>query len=396
MREDFCYRMNLRMRSGGMKRKGIAFVMAVCMLVSQVLIGCELPDVKAKGALLMEADSGRILFEKNGYEVLPMASTTKIMTCIVALENGNLDDIVTVSKRACQAPPVKLKLQIGEKQRLGDLLYSLMLESHNDTAVAIAEHVGGSVEHFCEMMTAKAREIGAETANFKTPNGLDAQGHDASAYDMALIARYAVQNPEFVKIVTTQLINIPTTEVPGSRRHDLQCKNRFLYCYQGANGMKTGFTNKAGHCFVGSANRKDMQLVGVALASGWGKAGKTRKYTDVINMMNYGFKNYEKVKVLSPEASYMNLPVTKAIDKTIDLACEDEIVLPLTSVEKENLVLKKTVPPSLQAPIKEGEVVGEVQILCAGTVLASAPLKAKESIKKANILDYIKNWIKNE
>ncbi|WP_054742952.1 D-alanyl-D-alanine carboxypeptidase family protein [Cellulosilyticum ruminicola] len=379
-----------------MKRKVIACIMIACMFISQVLMGCELPDVKAKGALLMEADSGRILFEKNGYEALPMASTTKIMTCIVALENGNVDDIVTVSKRACAAPPVKLKLQIGEKQRLGDLLYSLMLESHNDTAVAIAEHIGGSVEHFCEMMTAKAREIGAETANFKTPNGLDAQGHGASAYDMALIARYAVQNPEFIKIVTTELISIPTKEVTGSRRHDLQCKNRFLYCYKGANGMKTGFTNKAGHCFVGSANRNNMQLVGVALAAGWGKAGKTRKYTDVINMMNYGFKNYEKVNILSLEGSYMNVPITKAIDKTIDLACDEGITLPLTHVEKENIVLKKVVPPSLKAPIKKGEIVGEVQILCGGTVLATAPLKAQESIKKANALDYIKNWIKNK
>lgn len=379
-----------------MRRKSIALVMALCMFISQIVMGSELPDVKAKGALLMEVESGRVLFEKNGYQPLPMASTTKIMTCIVALENGNLDDIVTASKRACCAPPVKLKLQIGEKQRLGDLLYSLMLESHNDTAVAIAEHVGGSVEHFCEMMTDKAREIGAEHATFKTPNGLDAEGHGASAYDMGLIARYAVKNPEFVKIVTTQLISIPTQEVSGSRRHDLQCKNRFIYSYEGANGMKTGFTNKAGHCFVGSANRGDMQLVAVALASGWGKAGKTRKYTDVINMMNYGFKNYEKVKVLTPTRSYMNVPVTKAICKSVDLDCDAEIILPLTQAEKENLVLKKVVPPSIEAPITEGDAIGEVQILCGGQILASAPLTAKESIKKANVFDYIKNWIKNK
>ncbi len=379
-----------------MRKKSIALVIILCMFISQVVLGSELPDVKAKGALLMEVESGRVLFEKNSHESLPMASTTKIMTCIVALENSNLDDVVTVSKRACCAPPVKLKLQIGEKQRLGDLLYSLMLESHNDTAVAIAEHVGGSVEHFCEMMTEKAKEIGAESATFRTPNGLDADGHQASAYDMGLIARYAVQNPEFVKIVTTELISIPTKELVGSRRHDLQCKNRFLYSYEGANGMKTGFTNKAGHCFVGSANRKDMQLVGVALASGWGKAGKTRKYTDVINMMNYGFKNYEKVNVLKPNQSYIHVPVTKAIVKNVDLACDAEIVLPLTQVEKENLILKKIVPPSVQAPIVEGDTIGEVQVLCGGTVLASAPLTAKESIKKANILDYIKNWIKNK
>ena len=377
-----------------MKQKTMALILMLCMLVSPLVHASEVPNVKAKGALLMEADSGRVLFEKNGYEALPMASTTKIMTCIVTLEKGNLDDIVTVSKKACSAPPVKLKLQVGEKQRLGDLLYSLMLESHNDTAVAIAEHVGGSVEQFCEMMTEKAKEIGALNTTFKTPNGLDAEGHASTAYDMALIASYAVKNPEFVKIVTTETISIPTQEVKGSRRHDLQCKNRFLYSYQGANGMKTGFTNKAGHCFVGSANREDMQLIGVALASGWGQNGKTQKYTDVINMMNYGFKNYDKINVLSPTRSYAEVAVTKAIEKSIGLSCDTEIVLPLTAHEKDNLVLKKVVPTTITAPVNEGDEIGEVQILCNGAVLAKAPLKAQANIKKANVLDYIKNWLK--
>lgn len=377
-----------------MKQKMMALILMLCMLISPLAYSSEVPNVKAKGALLMEVDSGRVLFEKNGYEALPMASTTKIMTCIIALENGNLDDVVTVSKKACNAPPVKLKLQVGEKQLLGDLLYSLMLESHNDTAVAIAEHVGGSVEHFCEMMTEKAKAIGASQTLFRTPNGLDAEGHSASAYDMALIASYAVQNPEFVKIVTTELISIPTKEVKGSRRHDLQCKNRFLYSYAGANGMKTGFTNKAGHCFVGSAKREDMQLIGVALASGWGKNGKTQKYTDVINMMNYGFKNYHKVSVLSPTKDYMQIGLTKAIEKSIGLACDTEIVLPLTEAEKNNLVLKKVVPTSVVAPVHEGDTIGEVQILCNGAVLAKAPLKAQVDVKKANVIDYIKNWLK--
>ena len=203
--------------------------------------------------------------------------------------NEQLDDIVTTSKRASGAPPVKLHLKVGEKQRLGDLLYALMLQSDNDVAVAVAEHIGGSVEHFCEMMTEKAKAIGAEHTSFKTPNGLDAEGHYASAYDMALIGAYALKNPEFVKIVTTTNITIPTIPTENSRRHDLQNKNRFIYAYQGSNGIKTGFTGKAGHCFVGGAVKKDMQLVAVALGSGWGNSGKTQKYTDVINMMDYGF-----------------------------------------------------------------------------------------------------------
>lgn len=376
-----------------MKRVILSLILISSLISSQLCFAEDIPNVRAKGAVLIEAESGRVLFEKNAYESLPMASTTKIMTCILALEEGELTDVVTVSKRATRAPAVKLNLKEGEKQLLGDLLYSLMLQSHNDSAVAIAEHIGGSVESFCEQMTDKAKEIGATHTSFKTPNGLDAEGHYASAYDMALIAAYALKNPEFVKIVTTQIITIPTIPVEGSHRHDLQCKNRFLYSYPGANGVKTGFTNKAGHCFVGGAVQNDMQLIGAALASGWGQAGKTQKYTDVINMMNYGFKNYKKVTLLTPQKDYGKISVTKALIQEVPLECDTQIVLPLTGAEQEQLMLKKVVPTTLEAPITKGDEIGEVQIWCQGEILARAPLKAQESVKKATVFDHIRNWI---
>ena len=174
-----------------MNKTILSLGLILCLSFSQVVYAnTALPKVKAKGAVLIEQDSGRVLYEQNAYAPLPMASTTKIMTCILTLEKGKLDDIVVTSKRASVAPPVKLKLKVGEQQRLGDLLYALMLQSDNDVAVAIAEHIGGSVEGFCEMMTEKAKEIGAQHTSFKTPNGLDAEGHYASAYDMALIGAY--------------------------------------------------------------------------------------------------------------------------------------------------------------------------------------------------------------
>lgn len=364
------------------------------IVVSQLsIVASELPNVRAKGAVLIEQESGRVLFEKNAYEPLPMASTTKIMTCIVALEEGNVDDIVTVSARASSAPPVKLHLKKGEKQRLGDLLYALMLQSDNDAAVAIAEHVGGSVEQFCEMMTQKAQALGAEHTSFRTPNGLDAEGHYASSYDLAIIGSYALKNPEFVKIVTTTNITIPTVPVEGSRTYDVQCKNRFLYSYEGANGLKTGFTNKAGHCFVGGAKRNDMQLIGVALASGWGQVGKTQKYTDVINMMNYGFKNYNMVELITPKKDYCMVPVDEAIVTEIALACDNQIRLPLTQDEQANITVEQSVPERISAPIDEGQVIGKLQVICKGEVLAEAPLIAQESVKKASILDYLKSWL---
>ncbi len=376
-----------------MMKKLVSLWLVLLMILPQCIFAADLPDVRAKGAVLIEQESGRILFEKNAFEPLAMASTTKIMTCILALEKGNLDDIVTASKRATKAPPTKLHLKVGEKQRLGDLLRALMLESDNDVAVVVAEHIGGTVENFCDMMTQKAHEIGAVHASFKTPNGLDSEGHQASAHDMAIIAAYALKNPEFQKIVTTETYTFPSTRLEGSERHDLQNKNRFFYSYQGANGIKTGFTNKAGHCFVGGAKKNDMQLIAVSLGAGWGKAGKTRKYTDVINMMNYGFNNYEKVTVLSPSEHIAEVPVEKALVSKTELNCNATIVLPLNKEEKEKITLKKVLPTTLKAPIKAGQEIGEIQILCDDVVLAKAPMVTSQDIKKATVLDYIKDWI---
>lgn len=378
-----------------MKKTILSLGLTLFLCLTQVTYASSsVPNVKGKGAVLIEQESGRVLYAQNAYEPLPMASTTKIMTCILALEEGNQDDIVTTSKRASSAPPVKLHLKVGEKQRLGDLLYALMLQSDNDVAVAVAEHIGGSVEHFCEMMTEKAQSIGAEHTSFKTPNGLDAEGHYASAYDMALIGAYALKNPEFVKIVTTELISIPTVPIKNSERHDLQNKNRFIYAYEGSNGIKTGFTSKAGHCFIGGAIRNNMQLVAASLGAGWGGRGKTQKYTDVINMMNYGYKNYEKVVLVEPQKEVATVPVDKALISEMKVSCNDKVVMPLTQTEKENVYVKTVLPTNRIAPIKEGEIVGELQVICDGVILAKVPLTAEESISKAHLLDYIKQWLK--
>ena len=185
--------------------------------------------IHAKGAVLMEEESMRILWERDAHIPLPMASTTKIMTCILALEEGNLSDVVRASKRAAAAPKVKMYLKPDEKQYLGDLVYALMLQSSNDAAVAIAEHVGGSVEGFCQLMTKKAKELGATSTCFKTPNGLDAPGHMSSPYDLAIITKHAYENPDFLKIINTPSKSIPSSPLEGSRPHQLQNKNRFLH-----------------------------------------------------------------------------------------------------------------------------------------------------------------------
>lgn len=373
------------------KKLGISLLIVV--LVSSTLLADEVPGtIYSKGSVLIEKDSKRVLYEKNAHERMAMASTTKIMTCIVALESGKLDEVVTVSKVAARAPKVKLNLQVGEKQRLGDLLYSLMLESHNDTAVAIAEHVGGSVEGFCQMMTEKAKSIGANDTCFETPNGLDAQNHYSTPYDMALIAAYAIDKPEFIKIINTPNVEIPTTKIEGSKNHALVNKNRFLHQYEGAEGVKTGYTSKAGHCFVGAVNKDNMELIGVALGAGWDSKGKSRKYTDVIKLMNYGYNNYKKYKVLDEGAEKGTLKVVNGKTDEVTLYCDETIILPLTESEKASIEIKKTVSDQIEAPLKEGQVVGKVEVVCNNQILKESNLIVKEKVGKATLLDKIKRF----
>lgn len=215
----------------------------------------------ARAAVLMDAESGRILYGKNEKEIMPMASTTKIMTCILALENGNPDDLVKVSNYASTMPKVKLYVREGEYYRLGDLLYSLMLESHNDSAVVIAEHISGSVEGFAELMNQKARDIGCYNTYFITPNGLDATKgdkiHSTTAEDLARIMSYCItrspQKDEFVKITqtanysfTNKRINENGDIANGSRSFSCSNHNAFLSMMEGALSGKTGFTGNAG------------------------------------------------------------------------------------------------------------------------------------------------------
>lgn len=344
----------------------------------------------SKGAVLIEQDSKRILYDRNAQKPLPMASTTKIMTCLLALEKGNLNDVVTISSRAARAPKVKLNLKVGEKQFLGDLLYSLMLESHNDTAIAIAEHIGGTVENFCNMMTARGKELGAVATSFETPNGLDSTNHYTTPYDLAVITAVALENPQFIEIINTPYKSIPSTALEGSVKHELQNKNRFLSLFKGANGVKTGYTSKAGHCFVGAVEKDNMQLIGVALGAGWDSKGKTRKYTDVVKLMEYGFDNYAKYKVVDPKDSFPSLKVEKGKASTVDLYCPDTVILPLTQEEVQTIALQITLPEGIQAPVTKDDAVGSVAIICDGKVLKRCELLTVEGMEKETLMDYIK------
>lgn len=257
------------------------------------------PDLKlyAQAAVLMDADSGRILYEKNSEKIMPMASTTKIMTCILALENGNLDDTVTTSAKAASQPEVHLGVREGEQFRLRDLLYSLMLESHNDAAVIIAEHIGTSVEGFADMMNEKARQAGCTQTHFVTPNGLDAAdeegAHRTTAEDLARIMKYCImdspQRNAFLEITRTESYTF--TSADGGRSFSCVNHNAFLKMMDGALSGKTGFTGEAGYCYVGALKRDDRTYVVSLLACGWPN-NKGYKWSDTKKLMSYGIDSF--------------------------------------------------------------------------------------------------------
>jgi len=346
-------------------------------------------DIYAKYALLMDADNRRVLFEKQGYEKVPMASTTKIMTLLVVLENANLEDVVTVSEHAASMPDVQLNIKTNEQYILKDLLYSLMLESHNDTAVAIAEHVGGSVEGFAVMMNEKAKELGAYDTNFVTPNGLDAKEHYTTAYDLALIASYAITNQQFLDIIQTRTYSFH--EQTTGKHFTVNNKDRFLDSYDGAIGIKTGFTNDAGYCFVGAAKRDDKTFVSVVLACGW-PPNKTYKWKDTTKMMDYGMQNYANKEILKKGTTFQKIEVLDSIENESITPYVNESVALLLS-EKDHVQFDVKLPVTLKAPIKKGETLGEITILVNDEKYKVLPLYSKENRVKITYSYILKKLI---
>lgn len=379
-------------------RKKIVFCYLTIFLALPMGLSAEPSTINAKGAVLVEEESMRILWERDSDVPLPMASTTKIMTCIVALEGGSMEDVVTVSKRAAAAPKVKMYLQPGEQQTLGDLLHALMLQSSNDAAIAIAEHIGGSVEEFCEIMTKRAGEIGAKSTSFKTPNGLDAPGHMSSPYDLALITKHAYKTPGFLDIINTPSKELPSVPLEGSRPHHLQNKNRFLNSFQGANGVKTGYTGLAGHCFVGGAKQNDMQLFAVVLASGWGPTGNSRKYTDTINLLTYGFNNYTMINIKQARDKAGTLPVIKGEKELVALAYGEAFDFPLTEEEEGLISISLKLPNEIDAPVDVGQTVGKANVYIGGSLVKTLPIISTSSVQKKTVNrsfeKVIVEWIK--
>ena len=342
-------------------------------------------NLYARSAVLMDADTGRILFGKNDNEVMPMASTTKIMTLLVTLEHADLDEIVEVSARAASMPDVQLHIREGERYRLQDLCYSLMLESHNDSAVAIAEHVGGTVEGFAAMMNQKAKHLGCYHTYFITPNGLDAEDehgkHSTTARDLARIMRCCIKNETFLSI--TREPSWTFTDMDGNRSFTVQNKNAFLQMMEGALTGKTGFTNEAGYCYVGALERGEKRLITVVLACGWPNH-KTWKWMDTKALMNYGLEDYHKETVGSDRMALEPLSVMdgqkEKVEILTDAALEDFLLK-----EDDEFTMEVLVPDVLKAPVQAGELVGSVAYYINGQIVDLFPVYTASEVKKIDL-----------
>lgn len=339
----------------------------------------------AQSAVLMDADSGRVLYGKNPEEKLPMASTTKIMTCILALEYGNREEIVEASSYAASMPKVKLGVKAGEKYRLGDLLYSLMLESHNDSAVVIAEAVGGSVENFASMMNQKARDIGCYDTYFITPNGLDAKVndtgkvHSTTAADLARIMAYCLtdspQRERFLEITREQGYDF--TDAEGARSFHCNNHNAFLGMMEEALSGKTGFTNNAGYCYVGAVESEGRIFTVALLACGWPN-NRSYKWSDMKKLVLYGMERYHYQDIYE-EKTFADIPVKNGIagengtpfeeaSVSVTLQKEEEGLRYLLC-EEDQVEVKTQVETTLSAPVAAGMQVGSVSYYLNGDLV---------------------------
>lgn len=343
-------------------------------------------NLNSHAAVLLDGDTGRILYGKNEKKVLPMASTTKIMTCILALENSGLDTEVEISDRAASMPEVKLHVRKGEKYRMEDLLYSLMLESHNDTAVAIAEAVGGSVENFADMMNGKAAELGCDDTYFLTPNGLDAEDkesgkiHSTTAADLARILRYCISlspaKEEFLAI--TRAPSHAFSDLSGTRSFSCLNHNALLTSMEGAVSGKTGFTGKAGYCYVGAVKKGEKLFIAALLDCGW-PPHRTYKWQDMRKLVTYGDKNFEykeieKTGLGEETAILVENGVESRVKVEIGTENANKNSLRVLLGNDEKVQVRTKIAKSLHAPVREGTPVGQRDYMVDGIVIDSDPV----------------------
>ena len=362
-------------------RKVMLISIVLALALSLPAQSSEALTVAAKGAVLIDGASGRVLFGQNENQRLPEASCTKIMTALLALENADLGDEVTAGKNAHGVSGTSIYLSEGETLTMEQMLYGLMLRSGNDAAVAIAEYVAGSVSAFADMANARAAELGAD-AHFVNPHGLDADGHAASALGLALIMREAMKRDDFRTITGTKKKIIPWVGNEYSRV--LENKNRLLSTYEGATGGKTGFTNKAGRCLVFSAKRDGLELIGAVLnCYTW--------FDTATTMLDYGFEHFRMEQTLEAGEEAARVSVLNGNVASVGALAARAL---RGAVAVDEAVETKIETDALSAPVSKGEVIGRVRLLSGGTTIDECDLIAAERVEVWNLAAAVKSVLR--
>lgn len=386
-------------------RQIVALFIVVTFLLAGILPGFALTpsDLVAESAVLIDAATGDVLFEKNAHNPMFPASTTKILTAIIIIENHELDEVVTIDAETPFTDGSRIYVLENEQFTVEQLLYALLLQSANDAAVALAKYHSGSIEAFADVMNQRATEMGAQNSHFENPNGLPNEDHVTTAYDLAQIGRYAMENGTFRNIVSTVRYQIgPTNEQPETRY--LKNGNRFLHGtgssnkidYQGqtmdikydiVDGIKTGYTNAARQCLVTSAKMDTRRVIAVAL-----KSEGRNIYTDSRSLIDYGFENFKNLRVIRQGEVVTNIPVERAENSGLDLLAEETIVkmLPNAYVDQEMEHKIELIEP-IELPIEEGQVMGTVSFYVGDTLIAETNLLADRAINEENLFKSITN-----
>lgn len=333
---------------------------------SDILTSAKALKVSAESAVLIDANSGNVIYEYNAEKKLPMASTTKIMTALVAIENCPIDKTVTVTKQAVGIEGSSIYLYEGEKLRMEDLLYALLLESANDAATAIAIEVGGSVEGFAEMMNKKAKALGLCNTSFQNPHGLDNEEHYTTAHDLAIIAREALADPTLERIFSTEKKTIPLNSEDGVRL--LINHNKLLRMYDGTIGVKTGYTKRSGRCLVSAAERDGVRLIAVTLNA-------PNDWKDHTEMLDYGFETYEYVMLCKKGEFSEPLYLVGGAEQYVTVSNPTEVGATLPRSHGE-IMYKVELPSQGYAPVESGERLGRLIFYCDGRAVADTEIIA--------------------
>jgi len=343
-------------------------------------LGKATPDVTMHAGILVDGD-GRVLWSRKADSHRAMASITKIMTAVLALESSSLTETVDVTAAALRVGESTSFLRQGDRLSMHDMLEALLVKSGNDAAQAVAIHVAGSTDEFVGMMNKKAAELGLSDTHFINAHGLDAPGHETSARDLAVLSRYAMSKPAFKSIVGMKQVTIGT----GSRKETLPNTNVLINNYQGVTGIKTGYTSDAGYCVVGSAERNNISLYAVVL----GTATESARFRDARELLDWGFAHYRPQSLATSGSVLAEAPVSDYLDVNVPAIVPVDATVPV--LDLNGPITKTVTVAATKAPVKAGQTVGVATFTQAGRQIASIPLVAKYDVRKPNPLHRI--WI---